>query len=151
MIVEVRRPEELGEVELRTLLQRIKQLSRTGTNFYRMLIRQPESFCFPYSWASLVAQLVKNLPAVWKTRVQSLGWEDTLEKGKATHSSILAWRIPGLYSPWGRKQSDTTERPSLSLSVSQRVLFSFTEQPHRSQFSKNQISSKQQAQGFKCD
>ena len=46
-----------------------------------------------YSWASLVAQLVKNLPAMWKTWVQSLGWEDPLEKGMATHSSILAWRI----------------------------------------------------------
>ena len=46
-----------------------------------------------YSWASLVAQLVKNLPAVWKTWVRSLDWEDPLEKGKATHSSILAWRI----------------------------------------------------------
>ena len=47
-----------------------------------------------YSWASLVAQLVKNLPAMWETWVQSLGWEDSLEKGKATHSNILAWRIP---------------------------------------------------------
>ena len=47
-----------------------------------------------YSWASLVAQLVKNLPAMWETWVQSLGWKDPLEKGKATHSSILAWRIP---------------------------------------------------------
>ena len=47
-----------------------------------------------YSWASLVAQLVKNLPAMWETWVQSLGWEDPLEKGKATHSSNLAWRIP---------------------------------------------------------
>ena len=47
-----------------------------------------------YSWASLVAQLVKNLPAMWKTWVLSLGWEDPLEKGKATHSSILAWRAP---------------------------------------------------------
>ena len=47
-----------------------------------------------YSWASLVAQLVKNLPAMWETWVQSLGWEDPLEKGKATCSSILAWRIP---------------------------------------------------------
>ena len=46
-----------------------------------------------YSWASLVAQLVKNLSAMWKSWVQSLGWEDLLEKGKATHSSILAWRI----------------------------------------------------------
>ena len=43
-----------------------------------------------YSWAFLVAQLVKNLPAMWETWVQSLGWEDALEKGKATHSSILA-------------------------------------------------------------
>ena len=47
-----------------------------------------------YSWASLVAQLVKNLPAMQETWVQSLGWEDPLEKGKATHSSILAWKIP---------------------------------------------------------
>ena len=44
--------------------------------------------------ASLIAQLVKNPPAMWETWVQSLGWEDPLEKGKATHSSILAWRIP---------------------------------------------------------
>ena len=43
-----------------------------------------------YSWASLVAQLVKNSPAMWETWVQSLGWDDPLEKGKATHSSILA-------------------------------------------------------------
>ena len=46
-----------------------------------------------YSWASLVAQLVKNLAAMWKTCVQILGWEDPLEKGKATYSSILAWTI----------------------------------------------------------
>ena len=46
------------------------------------------------SWASLVAQLVKNLPAMRETWVRSLGWEDPLEKQKATHSSILAWRIP---------------------------------------------------------
>ena len=45
-------------------------------------------------WGSLVAQLVKNLPAMWETWVQSLGWEDPLKKGKATHSRILAWRIP---------------------------------------------------------
>ena len=60
-----------------------------------------------YSWTSLVSQLVKNLPAMQETWIQSLGWEDPLEKGKATHSSILAWRIP--YSPWGHKESDTTE------------------------------------------
>ena len=47
-----------------------------------------------YSWDSLVAQVVKNLPAMQGTWVQSLGWEDPMEKGKATHSNILAWRIP---------------------------------------------------------
>ena len=47
-----------------------------------------------YSWASLVAQLIKSLPAIQETLGQSLGWEDPLEKGKATHSSILVWRIP---------------------------------------------------------
>ena len=49
---------------------------------------------FQCSWASLVAQLVKNLPALWETWVRSLGWKDPLEKGKVTHSSILAWGIP---------------------------------------------------------
>ena len=47
-----------------------------------------------YMWASFVAQLVKNLPAMWEPWVRSLGWEDPLEKGEATHSSILAWKIP---------------------------------------------------------
>ena len=47
-----------------------------------------------YSWASLVAQLVKNVPAMQETWVRSLGWEDPLEKGKATQFNILAWRIP---------------------------------------------------------
>ena len=65
--------------------------------------------------ASLVAQTVKNLPAMWETWVRSLGWEDPLEKGMATHSSILAWKIPwteepgGLYGSWGHKESDMTE------------------------------------------
>ena len=52
------------------------------------------SYPLQYSGASLVAQLVKNLPAIRETRVQSLGWEDALEKGKATHCSVLVWRIP---------------------------------------------------------
>ena len=47
-----------------------------------------------YSWVSLVAQLIKNPPEMWEARVRFLGWEDPLEKGKVTHSSILAWRIP---------------------------------------------------------
>ena len=55
-----------------------------------------------------MAQMVKNLPAVWEMGVRSLGWEDPLAKGMATHSSILAWRIPwseepGGYSPQSRR------------------------------------------------
>ena len=52
-------------------------------------------------WASLVAQMVKNPPAVQETWVRSLGWEDPLEKEMATHSSILAWRIPWTEEPGG--------------------------------------------------
>ena len=63
----------------------------------------------------LVAQMVKNLPAVQETQVWSLGQEDHLEKGVAAHSSILAhWSLVG-YSPWGRKELDTTEQLTLSL------------------------------------
>ena len=62
-----------------------------------------------YSWTSLVAQTVKNPPAMQETWVQSLGWEDPLEKRTATHFSILAWRMPWMYSPWGYEESDTTE------------------------------------------
>ena len=53
-----------------------------------------------------MAQMVKNMPTTQETQVQSLDWEDPLEKGKATHSSILAWRIPWIYSPWGCKESE---------------------------------------------
>ena len=65
-----------------------------------------------YDCTSLVAQLVKNPPAMQETWVRSLGWEDPLEKGKGIHASILAWRIQWT-SPWGCKESDTTERLSL--------------------------------------
>ena len=67
-------------------------------------------------WPSIVAQLVKNLPAMQETWVKSLGWEDPLEEGKATHSSILVQEIHGLHSPWGGKELDTPEQLSLSLS-----------------------------------
>ena len=66
--------------------------------------------------------MVKNLPATKETWVPSLGGKDPLEKGMATHSSFLVWRIPwseepgGGYSPWGCKELDTTERLTLSLS-----------------------------------
>ena len=68
-----------------------------------------------YLGASLVAQRLKCLLAMWETQVQSLGREDPLEKEMAAHSSILpgeshGWRSLVGYSPWGRKESDTTER-----------------------------------------
>ena len=66
-----------------------------------------------------MAQIIKNLPVIQESQVQSLGWEDPLEKGMATHSSILAWRIPQIptvgqrnlvgYSPWAHKELDMTE------------------------------------------
>ena len=59
--------------------------------------------------ASLVALMVKNLPAVWEIWAHSLGWEVPLEKGKDTHSTILAWRMPWTLESWGHKESDTTE------------------------------------------
>ena len=71
--------------------------------------------------------MVKNLPAVQEIQVWSLGWEDPLEKGTATHPSILAWRIPWteepgrgrgrVFSPWGCKESDKTERLTLLLFI----------------------------------
>ena len=60
-------------------------------------------------WASLVFQRVKCLPAMWETWVQSLGWEDPLEKGMATHSSTLAWKIPWMEEP-DRLQSMGSQR-----------------------------------------
>ena len=65
---------------------------------------------FAEAWeASLVAQTVKNLPAVQETRIRSLSWEDPLEKEMATHSSILAWRISWTEEP-GRLQSMRSQR-----------------------------------------
>ena len=74
------------------------------------------SLIYGPSLTSLVSQMIKCLPTRWETWVQSLGWEDLLEKEMATHSSILAWKIPWmeepgrLHSPWGHKESDTTEQ-----------------------------------------
>ena len=83
-----------------------------------MLVLRSEVLClykrFSERLYSLVVQRLKRLPAMWETWVRSLGWEDPLEKEMATHSNILAWRIPwteelgGLQST-GRKESDTTE------------------------------------------
>ena len=97
------------------LIQLCSQLCAATANILHSICYWPNN-----NWASLVAQTVKNLPAMQETQVQSLGQEDPLEKGMANHSNILTWRIPwteesgGVYSPWRRKESDTTERLTLS-------------------------------------
>ena len=92
-------------------------LKNSGTTRELSCFRVVPTYSNPFSpepylpmGASLLAQLVKNPPAIWETWVWSLGWEDPLEKGKATHSSILAWRIPRTVY---RKELDTTEWLSL--------------------------------------
>ena len=73
---------------------------------------------FQYSWAFLMAQLVKNLLAMREIQVLSLGWEDPLEKEKATHSVFWPGEFHGLYCPGDHKESDTTERLSLTQKAS---------------------------------
>ena len=70
-------------------------------------------------WASLVAQMVKNLPVMQETWVRSQGWEDLLEEGMATHSSILAWRIPWTEEPGGL-QSTGLQRVGHDLGTQQQ-------------------------------
>ena len=69
-----------------SLLPKLQHFTRGGRWVFK-----PEIFAL---WASLVAQMVKNLPAIWETQVPSLHREDLLEEGMATHSSILAWKNP---------------------------------------------------------
>ena len=71
--------------------------------------REGIGYPLQFSWVSLVAQMVKNLPAVQEIWLRSLGWEDPLEEGMATHSSILAWRIPGTGEP-GKLESMRLQR-----------------------------------------
>ena len=78
----------------------------------------PQTFPASGSWTSLVAQLVKNLPAMWETWVQSLGQEDPLAKGMATHSSILAWRIPWTEEPGVAKSRGCKELGTTSEQLS---------------------------------
>ena len=82
--------------------------------------------CYPlsHSWAFLVAQLVKNRPATWGTRVKSLGWEDPLEKGTATHSGVLAWKIRWTAQPIGlqRVGHDWATFTSLHFKITQRPI-----------------------------
>ena len=82
--------------------------------------RSPEEgidYPLQYSWASLVAQLVKNLPVMWQTWVWSLGWEDPRRRERLPTPVFWPGEFHGLYSPWGHKESDTTEQLSLPLNV----------------------------------
>ena len=72
------------------LVKNLSAMQETPVDF----LGWEDPYPLQYFWASLVAHQVKNLSAVWVIRVRSLGCEGPLEKGKATHSSILAWRIP---------------------------------------------------------
>ena len=83
----------------------------------------------PVFLAFPVAQLVKNRPEMQETWVWSLGWEDTLEKGKATYSSILPGRFHGLYSPWGREELYMTEQLSHIYVMSKDTLVNWKYQP----------------------
>ena len=95
------------------------------TMYQCWFINYNKCFILMYKVASLVAQSVKNLPAMWETSVQSLDWEDPLEKEMATHSSILAWRIPwtetGSLESMDQKESDTTEQLSTRCSLVQSI------------------------------
>ena len=84
-----------------------------------------------YGWEYYSGGSVKNMPAIWEPCIWSLGWEDLLEEGMATHSSILAWRISmdrgsrwPTYSPLGHKESNTTQRLSTAHSTFPNLLFS---------------------------
>ena len=77
-----------------------------------------------YSWSSFVAQMVKNLPAIRETWVRSLGREDPLEKGKYYPLQYSGLKNSNDYSPWGRKELDTTERLSLKFKLSPQTKFS---------------------------
>ena len=70
-----------------------------------------------------MAQLVKNLPTMWETWISFLGWEDPMEKGKATHSSILVWGIYGMHSPWGPTEMGRKDPLSLSFQTQINSMF----------------------------
>ena len=89
-------PKPAGASLVAQLVKNPPAVQETPTRFLGWEDSPGEGIGYPlqYSWASLVAQTVKNPPTMQETWVRSLGWEDPLEKGKAAHSSILAWRIP---------------------------------------------------------
>ena len=105
-------PRDQTHISYVSCRQVLYPLSHQGT-LGMLLTKVHILFYWAYPWASLLAQLVKNLPAMWETWVRSLGLEDPLEKGRATHSSILAWRIPWTEES-GRLQSSPGGHKSLT-------------------------------------
>ena len=87
------------------------------------IVTRKHKFLWLSCRASLVAQLVKNLPTMWETWISFLGWEDPMEKGKATHSSILVWRIHGMHSPWGPTEMGRKDPLSLSFQTQINSMF----------------------------
>ena len=85
--------------------------------------REEIGYPLQYFWASLVARLVNNLPSLPEIWVQSLGWEDSLDKGKSTTPVFWLGEFHGLYSPWGHKESDTTELLSINRWKIHRISF----------------------------
>ena len=81
---------------IKNLVKNLPAMQETPSSIPGLGRSPGEGIGYPlqYSWASLVAHLIKNPPAMWETWLRSLDWEDPLEKGTDTHSSILAWRIP---------------------------------------------------------
>ena len=92
-----------GEKKWKTYIKvtRVSQATQNLKKYINSISVKNTSTCIQEYWASLVAHTVKNLPAIQETRVQLLGQEDPLEKGVATHSSILAWKIPQTEEPGG--------------------------------------------------
>ena len=102
--VDIRKP---GLVE-----QRVLTLDVEGSQFPVLAMTRPgEEIGYPlqHSWVFLVAQTVKNPFAMLETWVRSLGWEDPLEEGVATHSSIVAWSIPGTEEPGGLQSTGSRQ------------------------------------------
>ena len=120
--------QHLGEIHRKWMgVKYIKNVweIRMGESFqFGIIIFQVFNYrCIEFG-ASLVARRVKRLPAMWETWVRSLGWEDPLEKGMATHSSILAWRMPWTEEP-GRLQSTRSQRVRHKWATSLSFLSSF--------------------------
>ena len=103
-----------------------------GGCFYFSSFTEEEIKTYKFKWL-ILGYIARRVSLVWlsagkesachaETWIQSLGWEDLLEKGKSTHSSNLAWRIQELYSQWGCKESDTTKQLSLSLYIARKWL-----------------------------